>query len=94
MDTLEFETDGMRPVSARCQAGRVWVTLKDGRGISAPLAWYPFLSDLSEEQLNAIELMFDGIWWEHADEGVSIKSMFMGWKAPGGVDPSHAHEAA
>ncbi|MEM1040079.1 MAG: DUF2442 domain-containing protein [Pseudomonadota bacterium] len=93
MTSLEFETEDMRPVAAQCRDGRVWVTLKDGRGVSAPLTWYPFLHGSTEAQLNAMDLEYEGIWWNHVDEGVSVKSMFLGWKAPGGVDPQESQAA-
>ena len=82
MDSLDFETDGLEPVFAECRDGRIFVTLKDGRGVSAPLEWYPFLEGSSQDDLDAIELHWSGIWWDHVDEGISIKSMFLGWKPP------------
>ena len=87
MTTLDFETDEMAPVATACKQDRVWITLKDGRGISAPPTWYPILADLSDAELNEIELQLDGIWWTVPDEGGSSKSMFLGWKAPGSMDP-------
>jgi hypothetical protein len=92
MTSLAFETDEMRPVRAWCTNEDVHVTLADGRSIATPLWWYPFLADLDHAQLNDIELMFEGIWWTAVDEGISIKSMFLGAKAPGAVPPSVAAE--
>ncbi|TWF52976.1 DUF2442 domain-containing protein [Neorhizobium alkalisoli] len=90
MTSLEFETEDMRPVKAWCTEHEVHVTLADGRTISAPLWWYPFLSGLDAEALNDIELMYEGIWWSRVDEGISVKSMFLGWKAPGAQAPEKA----
>lgn len=90
MSSLEFETDEMRPVKAWCADDEVHVTIADGRTISAPLWWYPFLNGLADAELNAIELMYEGIWWEAVDEGVSIRSMFLGSKAPGAKKPQEA----
>ncbi|AJY44731.1 DUF2442 domain-containing protein [Martelella endophytica] len=90
MTSLEFETEEMRPVKAWCTKGEVHVTLADGRTISAPLWWYPFLSGLDEDGLNDIELMYEGIWWSQADEGISVKSMFLGQKMPGAKEPERA----
>ncbi len=92
MTSLAFETDEMRPVKAWCTSGEVHVALADGRSISAPLWWYPFLANLEPDQLNDIELMFEGIWWPAVDEGVSVKSMFLGRKARGAKPPSVAAE--
>ena len=88
MTSLAFETDDMRPVKAWCTANELHVALADGRAIAAPLWWYPFLAKLDHTQLNAIELMYEGIWWPAVDEGISVKSMFLGKKAPGAKPPS------
>mgnify|MGYP003387442960 CR=1 FL=1 len=92
MSSLAFETEEMRPTRAWCTASEVHVTLADGRSIATPLWWYPFLSALGQDELNDIELMFEGIWWPAADEGISVKSMFLGKKAPGAKPPSIAAE--
>lgn len=90
MTSLEFETEEMRPVKAWCTSDEVHVTLSDGRTISTPLWWYPFLRGLGHDELNDIELMYEGIWWSQVDEGVSVKSMFLGVKAPGARAPEKA----
>lgn len=90
MTSLRFETDEMRPIKAWCTTDEVHVRLVDGRSIATPLWWYPFLCGLSEAELNTIELMYEGIWWTVVDEGISIKSMFLGAKAPGAKRPQAA----
>ncbi len=92
MTSLAFETDEMRPVKAWCSEHDVHVTLADGRSIATPLWWYPFLAGLDQAALNDIELMYEGVWWPAVDEGISIRSMFLGRKAPGAVPPSVAAE--
>lgn len=90
MTSLAFETDDMRPVRAWCTQDEVHVSLADGRSIATPLWWYPFLEGLDQAQRNDIELMYEGIWWPAVDEGISIKSMFLGTKAPGAKQPQAA----
>lgn len=90
MTSLAFETEEMRPIKAWCTHGEVHVSLADGRSISTPLWWYPFLEGLDQHQLNDIELMYEGIWWTAVDEGISVKSMFLGAKAPGAKPPQAA----
>ena len=92
MTSLAFETDELRPVKAWCTLGEVHVSLADGRTIATPLWWYPFLSALTPAERNDIELMYEGIWWPAADEGISVKSMFLGRKASGAQPPSVAAE--
>lgn len=92
MTSLAFETEELRPIRAWCTVDAVHVSLADGRSIEAPLWWYPFLTGLVHDQLNDIELMYEGIWWPAVDEGISVKSMFLGTKAPGAQPPSVAAE--
>jgi hypothetical protein len=87
MTSLEFETDKTRPVAASCDADFLSVTLADGRQIRAPLWWYPYLAEASVEQRSVIELEFSGMWWPEIDEGVSVKALLLGWKAPGAKAP-------
>lgn len=87
MTSLELETAEMRPVKAWCTQEEVHATLADGRTISVPLWWYPFLRGLDMGSLNEIELMYEGIWWTKADEGISVKSMVLGLKAQGAKAP-------
>jgi hypothetical protein len=90
MTSLEFETEDLRPVKAWCTQDDVHVIFADGRTISTPLWWYPFLQHLNIAQLNDIELMYEGIWWTEVDEGISVKSMLLGRKAPGAKAPGKA----
>lgn len=90
MSTLEFETEAMRPVEVRCDNAFVFVTLADGRQIRAPLWWYPFLEKASFEDRAVAELEFSGVWWPVLDDGVSVKALLLGWKAPGAVEPKRA----
>jgi hypothetical protein len=87
MTSLEFETEDMKPVSVGCDAEFVYVTLADGRQIRAPLWWYPFLAKATPEQRASVELEFAGVWWPELDEGVSVKGLLLGWKAPGATAP-------
>ncbi|MFC3075742.1 DUF2442 domain-containing protein [Shinella pollutisoli] len=90
MSSLEFETEEMRPVSAACDADFVYVTLADGRQIRAPLWWYPFLAKATPEQRAIVDMQFSGVWWPELDEGVSVKGLLLGWKAPGARAPGKA----
>jgi hypothetical protein len=92
MHSSEFETEEVRPMAARCDADGVSVKLADGREVQAPLWWYPFPLRAEPTARAEIELQFDGLWWPTLDEGISIKSMLLGWRAPGAVPPSVAAE--
>jgi hypothetical protein len=56
---------------------RLIVTLADGRELSAPLAWFPRLSESTAEQRQKWRLIGrgHGIHWPEVDEDVSIASL-------------------
>ena len=39
-----------------------------------------------------IELQFSGIWFPKLDEGLSVKGLLLGWRAPGAAAPGIAAE--
>jgi Protein of unknown function (DUF2442) len=53
------------------------VSLADGRELSAPLAWFPRLSEATAEQRQKWRLIGrgDGIPWPDLDEDVSVASL-------------------
>jgi len=56
---------------------RLIVTLADGRELSAPLAWFPRLSEATTEQRQKWRLIGrgHGIHWPEVDEDVSVASL-------------------
>jgi hypothetical protein len=82
--------EAARPVEAWCDEMLVHVALADGRRVAAPLWWYPFLANASPADRSAVDLEFAGVWWPALDEGVSIKGLLLGWKAPGAREPQRA----
>jgi Protein of unknown function (DUF2442) len=56
---------------------RLIVTLADGRKLSAPLAWFPRLSEATAEQRQKWRLIGrgHGIHWPEVDEDVSVASL-------------------
>ena len=86
----DFETDDARPVAAWCDDAFIHVTLADGRRIGVPLWWYPFLDAATPGDRAVVELEYSGIWWPVLDEGVSVKGILLGWKAPNARAPQRA----
>ena len=66
--------------SVKCTAETIFVELLDGRTISAPLVWFPRLSQASSEQLDNWELLGDGegIHWPDLDEDLSVAGLLTG----------------
>lgn len=56
---------------------RLIVVLADGRELSAPLAWFPRLSEATREQRQKWRLIGrgQGIHWPEVDEDISIASL-------------------
>jgi hypothetical protein len=56
------------------------VELLDGRTITAPLIWFPRLSQASQAQRDNWELLGDGegIHWPEIDEDLSVKGLLVG----------------
>jgi len=70
------------PVEVSIVDDSLMVTLKDGRVISTPLAWYPRLSQATMEQLHQVELGAWGLHWTVLDEDLSIRGMLLGKALP------------
>ena len=79
MSTLKVE---MHPnaVGVQFTDCEMIVSLSDGRTVSVPLAWFPTLSNASEQELNDYELLGDGdgIHWPQLDEDLSVKGLLLG----------------
>jgi len=56
------------------------VELIDGRTVSAPLVWFPRLSQATKEQLDKWELLGagEGIHWPEIDEDLSVLGLLTG----------------
>ena len=69
----------------RCDEDNLIVTLKDGRTISVPLAWYPRLFDATAKQRANWETCAAGygIHWPDIDEHLSTEGLLRGAPAPG-----------
>jgi len=66
--------------SVKCTGETIFVELLDGRTISAPLVWFPRLSQASSEQLENWELLGggEGIHWPDLDEDLSVAGLLAG----------------
>ena len=79
MSTLAIEVNPLAE-HVECTENEIIVSLVDGRKISAPLAWFPRLSQATNEQLSKWELLGDGqgIHWPELDEDLSISGLLKG----------------
>lgn len=79
MSTLAVELHP-QALNIKCTSSEIIVELVDGRTISAPLVWFPKLSQASKEQLENWELLGDGegIHWPDVDEDLSVVGLLVG----------------
>jgi hypothetical protein len=54
------------------------IDLLDGRSLSVPLAFFPWLAALEPEARGQFEVIGEGtgIWWNVPDEGISVPALF------------------
>jgi hypothetical protein len=73
-----------RVASVTFSADSLSVALKDGRTVSAPLAWYPKLLHATEQQRKnwTISGAGYGIHWPELDEDLSTEGLLRGAPAP------------
>ena len=79
MSTLAVELHP-QAYDIQCTDVAIIVELVDGRTISAPLVWFPRLSQATEEQLNNWEILGDGegVHWPDVDEDLSVAGLLAG----------------
>jgi uncharacterized protein DUF2442 len=83
MGTLPLRADE-RVSHVSFSADSFSVTLKDGRVISVPLAWYPKLLHADPEQLDHWKIAGGGygFHWPDLDEDLSTEGLLRGAPAP------------
>ena len=66
-----------RAAAAEIDAGRLRVTLTDGRDVGVPTSWYPWLHEATAEQQADITIIEGGLglWWERLDDGLSVPGL-------------------
>jgi len=79
MNTLAIELHP-QVQAIKCTDADLIVELLDGRAISAPLIWFPRLSEATQQQRSNWELLGDGegIHWPELDEDLSVAGLLSG----------------
>ena len=88
MGTLALAADE-RVADVEISADMLSVSLKDGRTISVPLAWYPRLMNATPRQRQNWQIAGGGygIHWPDIDEDLNTEGLLRGAPAPGVVKP-------
>jgi hypothetical protein len=78
-NTVSF-TQTPNPVASgvRLEGDALHVDLRDGRSLTVPVAWFPWLAALEPAEREQYELIGEGtgIWWTAPDEGISVPALF------------------
>jgi hypothetical protein len=73
-----YQREKDRPIAVKIHEGLVSVTLADGRVISNPLEWHPWLAAASSEQQANYDCRAFSVDWPDLDEGLDIEGMMQG----------------
>lgn len=77
-----------KPIDVIIDDKNLTVILADGRGISNPLEWFPWLMNATPEQRANYELSPFSIDWLDLDNGVDIEGMLRGIKPKSPISAS------
>ena len=66
-----------RAVKAQVRRTQLLVHLTDGRALSVPIGWFPWLAGATVEDRADLRIIENGagIWWEQLGDGVSVPSL-------------------
>lgn len=67
----------LKPVNVTFTEDTVNVELSDGRILSNPLKWHPWLEKATPEQKANVELWIFSVWWPDLDEGLDLEGMLL-----------------
>ena len=65
-------------VAIELTADKVCVTTRDGRIVSVPLDWFPWLRDATPAQRADYDLYEDSVYFNQLDEGFSMEPVLFG----------------
>jgi hypothetical protein len=71
-----------KPIDVLFSESKITVILEDGREISNPLSWFPWLEGATADQRSNFELWPLSIDWPVLNEGIDIEGILRGIKPP------------
>jgi Protein of unknown function (DUF2442) len=83
MNSSSLTTEAAMATSVRVTDDMLVVELRDGRSVSAPLAWFPRLAEGRPGELRKWEIIGPGvgIHWPDLDEDISVESLLLGLRS-------------
>jgi hypothetical protein len=77
-----MNTLGLNPSATKVwfDENAMWLSLRDGRQLSVPLAYFPRLLKATSAQRNKFEMSGGGtgIHWDELDEDISVAGLLLG----------------
>ncbi len=70
--------DRCAPVAVRFTDSEVMIEMADGRTLSLPLCFFPWLQHATEAQRQNYQLNYYTVDWEDMDEGIDMVAMLTG----------------
>ncbi|HVU12548.1 MAG TPA: DUF2442 domain-containing protein [Phototrophicaceae bacterium] len=65
-------------VAAEVCENKLVITTRDGRTISTPLSWFPFLEKATPEQRDHFQVLESGIYWDELEDMISMEVILLG----------------
>lgn len=67
-----------RPIALEIHDSYVWITVRDGRILAAPLSWYDWLERATPEQRSTFQLGTFSILWPELEDGIDMEALLVG----------------
>ncbi|MDX1991823.1 MAG: DUF2442 domain-containing protein [bacterium] len=75
---MDIYDEQNRPVALQIRDGYIWVTVKDGRIVAAPLHWFDWLEQATVEQQANFRLGSFSIVWPELEDGIDMEALLLG----------------
>jgi len=75
-------TESNRPIAVEIRDGYIWVTVKNGHILAAPLNWYDRLERATPEQRSNFQLGSFSILWPELEDGIDMEALLVGSPQP------------
>jgi Protein of unknown function (DUF2442) len=70
-------SENNRPTAVVIGDGYIWVTVKDGRIVAAPLHWFDWLEHAMPEQQAKYRLGSFSIVWDDLEDGIDMEALLV-----------------
>jgi hypothetical protein len=79
---VKVNHENNRPIALEILNGYVWITVRDGRILAAPLNWYDWLERATHEQRSNFQLGSFSVLWPELEDGIDMEALLVGAPQP------------